>query len=131
MLASKYSQHNNPEEMLKKKVIHLIFSLATRGIVGVGLDSPDVYADCCTGFLTSIFEMAQELGRCGRDRFNENGEVTYIFHLLLSLKDVVYLRKTIYSPSPIVPLTINLLVSKREELSLQPKNLLTLLQLIV
>ena len=105
--------------------------LSTAGSIGAGLDSPDVYAVCRCGFPTSIFDMAQELGRAGRGRANGNGRVTDNFHLFLSLDDYIYLNTRLFLPQPTVPSIITPLLSAQEEITLQQNNLLSILKLIV
>ena len=56
----------DPESLITNNEFFPRILLATAGSIGVGLDSPDVYAVCRAGFSTSIFEMPQELGQCGR-----------------------------------------------------------------
>ena len=101
------------------------------GSIGAALDSPDVYVVCRAGFLTSIFEMAQELGRCGRGWLNESGKVTDNLHLILSLDDFIYLNTRLFLPSPIVLSIITPILVAHDEIAMQQKNVLVLLKLIV
>ena len=121
----------NKEELINNNRFYPRILLATAGSIGAGLDSSDVYVVCCAGFPTSIFEMAQELGRCGRGRTNESGTVTDNFHLMLSLDDFVYLNTRLFLPPPIVPSIIKPILAAHEEIAIQQKNLLDLLKLIV
>ena len=93
-----------------------------------GLDSPDVFAVARMGFPTSIFEMAQELERCGRGR---SGTVTDDFYLLLSCQDFIYLNTRLYKPSTFVPSTISPILSLQKEKEIQQQNLIDLLKVIV
>jgi len=43
-------------------------------------------------FATSVFAMAQELGRCGKGRTNEGNIAIDTFHLFLTFDDCVYLN---------------------------------------
>ena len=121
----------NPEELINKDKFYPRILLATAGSIGAGLDSPDVYAVCRVGFPTSIFAMAQELGRCGRGRSNENNLVTDNFHLFLTLDDFVYLNERLFIPGPPIPSNINPILSIEHERRLQHQHLLDLLKMIV
>ena len=91
----------NPEELIKSNKLYPRILLATVGSIGAGLDSPDVYSVCRAGFPTSIFEMAQKMGRCGRGRTNDAGTVTDNFYLMLSCDDFIYLNTRLFqSPTP-------------------------------
>ena len=122
---------DNQEELINNNRFYPRILLATAGSIGAGLDSSDVYVVCRAGFPTSIFEMAQELGRCGRGRTNESGIVTDNFHLMLSLDDFIYLNTRLFLPPPIVPSIIKPILAAHEEITIQQKNLLDLLKLIV
>ena len=56
----------NNETLIHSNVFLPRTLLGTAGSIGIGLDSPDVFAVSRVGFPTSIFEMAQELGWCRR-----------------------------------------------------------------
>lgn len=73
---------DNPEELINTNIFYPRILLATAGSIGAGLDSPHVYLVCRTGFPTSIFEMAQEMGRCRRGISNNTGTVTDNFYLM-------------------------------------------------
>ena len=105
--------------------------LATAGSIGAGLDSPGVYSVCRAGFLTSIFEMAQEMGQCGRGRSNDTGTVTDDFYLMLSCDDCIYLNTRLYKPPTPVPRHIPPILTIVEERCIQQNNLLILLKMIV
>ena len=130
--AEAFTRHiDNQQDLVNENKFLPRILLATAGSIGAGLDSSDVYAVCRSGFPTSIFEMAQELGRCGRGRSNDNGVTTDNFYLMFSLDDFVYLNTRLYKPSP--PLVMNIVptLSKVEEIEMQRKELLKLLRLIV
>ena len=86
---------------------------------------------CRAGFPTSIFEMAQEMGRCGRGRSNNTGTVTDNFYLLLSCDDYIYLNTRLYKTSIPVPRHIAPILSIVEDRDIQQQNLLHLLKMIV
>ena len=118
----------DPESAVNRNKFYPRVLLATAGSIGAGLDSPDVFAVVRLGFPTSIFEMAQELGRCGRGR---SGMVTDHFYLLLSCEDYVYLNTRLYKPSTPVPGNISPILSLQKEKAIQQQNLIDLLKMTV
>ena len=70
---------DNAEELVNPRIL-----MATAGSIDAGFDLVDVYSVVRVGFSTSILDMVQEMGRCGRGRWNDNNLVTDDFHLLLS-----------------------------------------------
>ena len=109
---------SNPEELINRNKFDTRIILATTGSIGAGLDRLDVYAVCRVGFPTSLFEMAQELGRCDRSRKNESNIATYNFHFFLALDDFVYLNKKLCLSGGI-PHIINPVLSIEEEQTVQ------------
>ena len=121
----------NPEELVNNNKFYPRILLATAGSIGAGLDSPDVFSVCRAGFPTSIFEMAQEMGRCGRGRSNDTGTVTDNFYLMLSCDDFVYLNTRLYKTPTPIPRHITPILTLAEERTIQQHNLLLLLKMIV
>ena len=121
---------DNPEELVNTNQFYPRIMLATAGSIGSGLDSPDVYSVYRVGFPTSIFEMAQELGRCRRGCTNDNGVVTDNFHLFLTFDDFAYLNIRLYLPKPVVPSNITQILSAEEDITMQQNNLLLILNMI-
>jgi len=80
------------ESLINSNTFYPRVLLATADSIGAGLDSPDVYAVVRNGFSTSIFELSQEMGRCGRGRTSTTSMVTDHVYLLLSCQDFVYLN---------------------------------------
>ena len=79
------------------------------------MNYPHVYAICRADFPTSVFEIAQELGRCGRGCSNKNDIVTDSFHLFLSLDNFIYLSTRLFLPSSIVTsIVTSILISHKE-----------------
>jgi len=97
----------------------------------VGLDYSDVYSVCRAGFPTRIFEMAQEMGRCGRGRTNDTGIVTDNFYLMLSYDDFIYLNTRLFQSSTPIPRNIIPILSTGQEREIQQQKLLLLLNMIV
>lgn len=74
----------NPEELINwNKFYPRILLANTARRIGAWLDSPDEPSLCHADFTTGIFEMAQEMGRCGRGRSNDTCTVTDNFYLIL------------------------------------------------
>ena len=105
--------------------------LATAGCIGAGLDSLDVYCVSRIGFPSSIIDMVQEMGRCGRGRFSNIGSSVDSMNLCLSLDDYVYLNQRLYLPAPKTPSHAVCILSRVEVIDLQRANLLELLKMIV
>ena len=124
----------NPEDMIHKNEFYPRILIATAGSIGAGLDSDMVNSVVRVGFPTSLIDMVQEMGRCGRGRSNDDGIVTDNFHILLSCHDFVYLNQRLYLPSgddtTAVKQTGSSLIIY-DEVKLQRDNLLSLLKLIV
>ena len=122
---------SNPEELINLNKFYPRILLATAGSIGAGLDSPDVYSVCRAGFSTSVFEMAQEMGRCGRGRTNQTCTVTDNFYLMLSCDDFIYLNRRLYQPHSPVPRHITPILNNLEEKEIQQHNLLQILRMIL
>lgn len=122
-------QIDNQQELVNANKFFPRILVATAGSVGGGLDYSDVFVVGRSGFSTSIFEMAQELGRCERGRSNDTGTITDNFHLMISLEEFVYLNTRIYKPSPPKPLNVVPTLTKAEEINLQQKELLKIIKI--
>ena len=123
--------NKDPESLINDNKFFPRILLAIVGDIGAGLDSLDVYAVYRAGFPTSILEMAQELGRCGRRCSNEDGIKTDEVHLLLTLDDFIYLNTILYYPHPSVPSITTPVLLPHEEITIQENNLLIFFKLIV
>ena len=78
------------EEDMKSNVIHPRILIATSGSVGAGLDSHEinlVYRIGCPG---SVFELIQEMGRCGRVFVHGMTVNINNYSIHLSLEDYIY-----------------------------------------
>ena len=74
--------------------------IATSGCIGAGLDCSDVVLVLRDGFLTSMIDLIQEMGCCGRSRPTNNDNIIGIhdcFHLIISLPSITYLIEGIYA----------------------------------
>lgn len=83
------------------------------------------------GFATSVFEMVQELGRCGRGRTHDFNTVTDNFHLFLTLDDFVYLNQRLYFPQPPIPRNVTQILSIEDKRKTKQKSILDLEKMIV
>ena len=123
---------DDPQLLLDSNKFYARILLATAGSIGAGLDSQDVYSVTRIGYPTSVIDMAQEMGRCGRGRSSSDSAVTGEFHLVLSLNDFVYLNKRLYMPADGVNKpTVKPLLTVKQEITMQRDNLLQLLKMIV
>ena len=115
----------DPQILLDSNKFYARILLATAGSNGVGLDSQDIYSVTRIGYPTSVIDMAQEMGRCGRGPSSSGSAVTGEFHLVLSLNDFVYLNQRLYLPedSGNKP-TVKPLLTIQEEITMQRDNLL-------
>ena len=89
---------NISEQILKNEYVPRIL-LATSGCIGAGLDSKYVVLVLRDGFPTSMIDLIQEMGRCGRS-WNESIEndisIMDAFHLIISLPSFTYLIERIF-----------------------------------
>ena len=91
---------DNPQQRLTNNDYFPHILIATASCIGNGLDSDNVYQVIHVGFLLSIVDTVQEMGRCGRNRSN-NSDADSISHedkytLLINLNNFVYMNKRLY-----------------------------------
>lgn len=72
--------------------------LAAAGCIGTGLDCKSVFSVIRIGFSSSIIDLTQEMGRCGRCRQNDGSNPSDVFASILNLNDRVCMNKRIFSP---------------------------------
>ena len=106
---------SNPKKLINSNKFYPRILLATAGSIGVSLDSPDVYSLYRGGISTSIFEMLQQMGLCGRGRTNDRGTVMDNFYLMLSCDDFIYLNTRLFHPYPPIPRYIKPIINIVEE----------------
>ena len=87
---------SNPRDIIDKNEYYPRVLIATASCIGAGLDSSSVYSVIRIGFPTSIIDMIQEMGRCGRTRTNDGTCPSDDFYLFLSLNDFIYLNERLY-----------------------------------
>ena len=83
----------NPRSIIDNNEFYPRVLIATSSCIGAGLDSSSVFSVIRVRFPTSILDMIQEMGRCGRNRNNDGTEPSDDFFLFLSLQDFVYLNE--------------------------------------
>ena len=87
----------NPDEILENNDFYPRVLIATSSCIGAGLDSSAVYSVLRIGFPTSLINMIQEMGRCGRGRTNDGSSPTDLFSLCIKLNDYVYLQERLFT----------------------------------
>ena len=93
---SKLSDRN----ILDDTVFYPRFMLGTSGCIGAGLDCDDVHLVCRIGLSTSILNLIQETGRCGRkSREEDDVQQEYAqdtMTIIFTLSDFVYLNQRLF-----------------------------------
>ena len=82
------------------------------------------------GFPTSILDMLQELGRCGRGRHHTN-ICTDNFYLKVTLDDFVYLNQRLYLPQSKIPSCARTILSPSDTIKMQRSSILDMLEMVV
>ena len=98
--AQKFTMEMTSDEVqsaLKSNQFHPRVLVATSSCIGAGLDCAFVCGVVRIGFPTSILNLAQEMGRCGRNRSNNGSSPTDHFILILTLNDCVYLHERLFT----------------------------------
>merc|ERR1712151_1092565 len=73
------------------------FLIGTSGCIGAGLDCPDVHLIVRLGLPTSIINLIQEMGRCGRSNIVSNcNESIDDYHIIFTIHDYVYLYERLF-----------------------------------
>ena len=70
--------------------------IATASCAGVGLDSDEVCGAIRVRFPESMLNLTQEMGRCGRNRDNNDGDLTDTFILIISLNNHICMFERIF-----------------------------------
>ena len=111
---------------------------ATAGCIGAGLDCTNVFSVIRVGFPSSIIDLIQEMGRCGRCRQNDGSNPSDLFILILNLNDYIYMNERIFSkdskPDDETPNTIKLseaVITKEEQMEAQRNDLLHVLKFLM
>ena len=92
----------NPKEYVLKNVYYPRILVATSGCIGAGLDSSAVYCVIRDGFPSSILDLIQEMGRCGRSQRSTNTNNINIdsFDINVQLSSFVYMIERIFNSKP-------------------------------
>ena len=111
--------------------------LATAGCIGAGLDCKNVYSVVRIGFPSSIIDLIQEMGRCGRCRQNDGSNPTDAFVLILNLIDYVYMNERIFAPvsnndkeTPNAVRLSEAVITKKDQMEMQRHDLIQVLKLL-
>ena len=102
---------SNLQDQIKKNEFVPRILLATSGCIGAGLDCPDVVVVIRDGFPTSMVDLIQEMGRCGRSQTESRENSTNMsdcFHLILSMNSLTYLIERIFIDTTLSPDDISL-----------------------
>ena len=91
--------HHNACKLVDNCKFYPQVLVATSRCIGAGLDSSAFYSVICIGFSTSILDMIQEMGRCGRNCINNGSNPSDGFYLFISLQDFVYHNERLYNPT--------------------------------
>ena len=125
------SESNNRPNRDNETVFNPRVLIATSSCIGAGLDSSSVYSVIRIGYPTSVLDMIQEMGRCGRNRSNNGENPSDDFYLFLTMHDFIYLNKRLYDVD--VDTTqdnITRVIDYNTQIELQRKNLLKIIHLI-
>ena len=130
--ATMFTTHiNNPRELVDGCKFYPRVLIATSSCIGAGLDSSYVYSVIRIGFPTSLLDMIQEMGRCGRNRSNDGTDPSDNFYLFLSLQDFVYLNERLYNPTDNNTRQHNgRVIDYGSQIQLQRKNLIKVLSFV-
>ena len=122
---------NETSDLIKNNKFYPRVLIATSSCIGAGLDSSSVFSVIRIGFPTSILDMIQEMGRCGRNRSNDGTDPTDEFYLFLSLQDFVYLNERLYVENENDIKTHNgRVINYEDQINLQRKNLIKILSFV-
>ena len=125
------SEATNPRETLDENKYYPRVLIATSSCIGAGLDSSSVYSVIRIGYPTSILDLIQEMGRCGRNRINDGTNPSDEFYLFVSLRDFIYLNERLYDNNDQESRSFNARVIDYEtQRQLQRKNLLKVIHFI-
>ena len=124
---------SNPDKEINCNRFYPRVLLATAGSIGAGLNSTDVYCVICVRYPTSIIDMVQEMGWCGRGRIVSNCDeiITDNFFLKMILDDYVYLNRRCYLPQQKSARGVVTIMSEGETINMQRSRLIDLLKMIV
>ena len=85
------------EEEMKSKVIYPRIFIATGGSVGAGSDCNEINLIYRIGCPGSVFELIQEMGRCGRIIDDGVAINSNKYSIHLSLEDFIYMYERIHT----------------------------------
>jgi superfamily II DNA helicase RecQ len=87
----------NPAKTIEDNCFYPRILIATSGCIGAGLDCADVNLVVRDGFPSSLLDMIQEMGRCGRGVCPiSNNKKDGFFHMILNVESFTYLIERMY-----------------------------------
>ena len=98
MSATRFTSNaTNPHESINNNAFYPRALIATSSFIGAGLESSSVHSVIRIGCPTSVLDLIQEMGRCGRNRVNDGTNPTDNFYLFLSLRDFTCLNERLHN----------------------------------
>ena len=95
-----FTATSNDEEQVNGNMFYPRFLLGTPGCIGAGIDSDMVNLVCRLGMSTSILNLIQEMGRCGRKRYDLQQmsmmSIEDSMCISFSMEDYVYLNQRLF-----------------------------------
>ena len=92
---------NNPLDIIDKNEYYPRVLIATASYIGASLDSSSVYSVIRIGFRTSIIDMIQEMGHCGKNHTNNGTYPSDDFRVFCNCIVFYYFKLLLFQFSPI------------------------------
>ena len=128
-------QNDHVEDLVSNNQFNARILVATSGCIGAGLDSSDVHVVIRDGIPSSILDLIQEMGRCGRGVNSSTGQNNAgHFHIVINSKTIEYLIIRIFeeddSLSEEETLLLDTICSKKEREMFELNSLLLVMRLV-
>jgi hypothetical protein len=127
----------NPQECILNNIYYPRILIATSGCIGAGLDSSSVYSVIRDGFPSSVLDLIQEMGRCGRGRscgMNNLNTNVDSFDINVQLSSFVYMIERILNSKPLLDgddkKRLEQVISQEELVNFQIRNLVEVVEFI-
>ena len=95
-----FTSSTTDDDQVNENAFYPRFLLGTPGCIGAGIDCDLVNLVCCLGMSTSVLNLIQEMGRCGRKRYDTQDmsmrSIQDSFCISFSIEDYVYLNQRLY-----------------------------------
>lgn len=75
------AEENDARSIIDRNEFYPRILIATSSCIGAGLDSSSVLSAIHAAFPTSMLDMIQEMGRCGRNRINDGSNPSEVFFI--------------------------------------------------